>query len=42
MVKLISSGLKMILEQVGKMEKRLDKLEDDFNKTVNRNTIVIK
>ena len=47
MAELISSGLEMLSEQVGKLEKRLDdyciqlnKLQDNIVKKVDRNTVI--
>src|SRR5688572_1731606 len=47
MVELVSGALRMLSEQVGKIEKRLDGyhirlkiLEDDFDEVINKDTIV--
>ena len=47
MVELVSGALRMLSEQVGKIEKRLDEyhiwlkiLEDDFDKVIDKDTIV--
>ena len=44
-VKLVSGALRMLLEQIGKIEKRLDEyhtrliiLEDDFDKIIDKDT----